>query len=213
MNFGVNYLAHFYLFQLLKSLLLASSTSSFHSRVVTLSSSAHWFSTVQIGNYNQERKLEGKIEPLFDLGDGYNPLIAYGQSKTAVIWLTNEIERRYGGEGLHGLSADPGTIVTAIWGGMDPRAAEALQPYVESEQMQKGFKSVEQGIATHVLAAVGKEYEGRGGLYLCDCTTPRALADDEAIPADGYRSWAFDPDGEKRLWADSLEMVGMKEEP
>ncbi|KAL2048911.1 hypothetical protein ABVK25_010863 [Lepraria finkii] len=38
---GTNHLAHFLLFQLLKPMLLASSTPSFKSRVVALSSSGH----------------------------------------------------------------------------------------------------------------------------------------------------------------------------
>lgn len=40
-QFGTNHLAHFLLFQLLKPMLLASSTPSFKSRVVALSSSGH----------------------------------------------------------------------------------------------------------------------------------------------------------------------------
>lgn len=36
------------------------------------------------------------------------------QSKTAMIWTTNEIERRYGSTGLHGLSLNPGGIWTPL---------------------------------------------------------------------------------------------------
>jgi NAD(P)-dependent dehydrogenase (short-subunit alcohol dehydrogenase family) len=50
-QFQVNHLSHFLLFQLLKDMLIASSTPSFHSRVIALSSSVHTFGSVRIGDY------------------------------------------------------------------------------------------------------------------------------------------------------------------
>ena len=76
-QFGVNHLAHFYLFQLLKPLLLASSTREFQSRVVVVASSAHGFSTVQIGNYNLEQKPEDGYNPMVEMEGDYNPMIGY----------------------------------------------------------------------------------------------------------------------------------------
>ncbi|KAK1807053.1 hypothetical protein LTR12_018607, partial [Friedmanniomyces endolithicus] len=49
----------------------------------------------------------------------------------------------------------------------------------------------------------------KGGLYMEDCGVSRPIPDDEMVGTYGYRSWAFNPDGEKRLWADSLKMVGL----
>jgi len=42
-----------------------------------------------------------------------------------------------------------------------------------------------------------------------DCGVSRPIPDDEMVSTYGYRSWAFNPDGEKRLWVDSLKMVGL----
>lgn len=95
-QFGTNHLGHFLLFQLLKPTLLASSTSDFNSRVVSLSSSGHRMSNIEPDNYN----LKGI----------YDPWKAYGQSKTANVLLANEITRRYGKKGLQGLSLHPGAI-------------------------------------------------------------------------------------------------------
>jgi NAD(P)-dependent dehydrogenase (short-subunit alcohol dehydrogenase family) len=49
-QFGTNYIAHFLLFYLVKSLLISFSTAAFHSRVVYLSSSPHRTSSVQSDN-------------------------------------------------------------------------------------------------------------------------------------------------------------------
>jgi len=45
-QFGTNHLGHFLLFYLLKDILIASSTATFNSRVISLSSSAHQYSPV-----------------------------------------------------------------------------------------------------------------------------------------------------------------------
>ena len=93
-QFGTNHLAHFLLFNLLKPALLAGSSPTFHSRVVNVSSTGHRYAEIQFDNFN----LEGI----------YDPGHAYGQSKLANIYMANEIETRYGSQGLHGLSLHPG---------------------------------------------------------------------------------------------------------
>ena len=139
-------------------------------------------------------------------------MVAYGQSKTANIWMANEIDRRYGAGGLHALSIHPGNIQTAGYANLDPIFMEKIGPLFEMKEFQVLFKSVEQGAATQVLAAIGKDYEGKGRLYLDDCRVAPALPDDQMIGAYGYRPWAYSPEGESRLWADSLEMVGVKDD-
>ncbi len=189
-QFGVNHLAHFLLFNLLKDMMLASSSPEFHSRVVCLSSSGHAAGEVQFGNYD------------FGGGKDYSPWKGYGQAKTANIYMANHITTLYEKQGLHGLSVHPG----GIWTG--------LQKFVSEEQMaqwkampgvENNLKSTEQGAATSVLAAVGKEYEGKGKLYLNECAT----MEQEGNGDSGYAKWAFDEEKEKRLWRDSEEMVGL----
>jgi NAD(P)-dependent dehydrogenase (short-subunit alcohol dehydrogenase family) len=94
------------------------------------------------------------------------PWVAYGQAKTANIWMVNEIERRYGSNGLHGLSLHPGGIQT----GLQVHVAEQLGSVTSNNpHVSKYMKSVEQGAATSVYAALSKEWEGRGGRYLSNC--------------------------------------------
>ena len=195
MQFGVNYLGHFLLFQLLKDILVESSSRAFTSRVVTLSSSAHRGGPVRLGDYNFEK------EP-------YNPWQAYGQAKTADIYLASEIESRYGDRGIRGLSVHPGFIHTPLERHIasDPQA----QQFIGNPEAAKLWKSPEQGAATTVWAAVGKEWEGRGGKYLEDMREANPFDPDNAwdpLYAAGYAKYAYDEQVTKQLWADSLAMI------
>lgn len=192
-QFGTNHLAHFLLFQLLKPTLLASSTPELNSRVVALSSMGHRSGGINFEDCN------------FQNG-GYSAWRAYGQSKTANIYMANEIERRYGGKGLHALSLHPGGIATGLQVHM---SEEAKAGFAKDEKVRNYMKSPAQGAATTVYAAVSKEWEGRGGRYLEDC----AEAEENVRGAmEGYASWAYDEEGEKRLWRDSCAMVGVEDD-
>lgn len=195
-QFGTNHLAHFLLFELLKPTLLASSTPQFNSRVVSLSSSGHRAGPVQIGNYNFEK-------------GNYSPWAAYGSSKSANLYLGNEIERRYGSKGLHGLSVMPGGIRT----GLQEHVPSSVKASWDHDSEVKNYmKSPAQGASTSVYAALSKEWEGKGGRYLEDCA--------ESPPADpyggatsvGYAPHAYNVKDAKQLWADSCKMVGVKDD-
>ncbi len=80
-------------------------------------------------------------------------------------------------------------------------------PHVKVQMM-----SIEQGAATPVLAAIGKEYEGVGGLYLEDCQVAQPLPADGPMGSPGYAPWAYDPEREKELWRDSLNMLGLQDD-
>jgi hypothetical protein len=155
-QFLICHLAHFYLFQLLKPMLLKSSTSSFNSRVVVLSSLAHTLAPMQMDDYNFEKR-------------GYDPIVAYAQAKTANIWFANELERRYGDKGLHAISLHPGGIRTGLLESHDPQIRPWMEKMMEEPYIKVQLMNVEQGSATGVLAAIGTEYEGVGGFYMENC--------------------------------------------
>lgn len=77
-HFGTNHLAHFLLFQLLKPALLNASTPDFNSRVVSVSSISHIMSPIIFDDLDLKKC-------------GYHPHKAYAQSKTANIYLANEV--------------------------------------------------------------------------------------------------------------------------
>ncbi|KAL8665074.1 MAG: hypothetical protein Q9168_007776 [Polycauliona sp. 1 TL-2023] len=195
-QFGTNHLAHFLLFELLKPTLLASATPDFNSRVVNLSSSGHRAGPVLIGNYNSEN-------------GNYSPWAAYGSSKTANIYMANEIERRYGSKGLHGLSVMPGGIRTGLQGNVSDSVKASWD---ENLEVKNYMKSPAQGAATSVYAAVSKEWEGRGGRYLEDCTESPPVASPGGATAGGYAPHAYEVEPARQLWADSCQMVGLADD-
>ncbi|KAJ9645986.1 hypothetical protein H2199_003029 [Coniosporium tulheliwenetii] len=194
---GTNHLGHFLLFQLLKPLLLSSSSPTSASRVIMVSSRGHRNKSVQ-------------LDDLDFSASGYSPWAAYGQSKTANIWMANQIERAYGSRGIHALSLDPGGISTGLQKYMD---SALIERFSKDPEVIRFSKSTEQGAATTVWAAVGKVWEGRGGRYLEDCkeSGPRKTGGTSAQD-EGYAPWAFDEEGERRLWEISCRLVGVEDE-
>ncbi|KAH7080608.1 short-chain dehydrogenase/reductase-like protein [Paraphoma chrysanthemicola] len=197
MQFAVNHLAHFLLFQLLKPAMLASASPEFASRVINLSSSAHHVASINdSSDYNFEHI-------------PYNEWVAYGQSKTANIYMANEIERRYGSRGLHALSLHPGGIFTGLMQHLDPAL---LAEMGKDDSKAKIMKSPEQGAATTVWAAVGREWEGKGGEYLADCGRTARGKDDHDILGEGFAGHAYDAAREALLWKDSFKLLGLTED-
>lgn len=194
-HFGVNHLGHFLLFELLRPALLASSTPAFHSRVVTVTSLGHRFSPVRFDDLDLKRH-------------GYHPFIAYGQSKTANIYLATEIERRFGGQGLHGLAVHPGFIMdTELARHVDLSVLRAMAPPgVELLAM-----TPQQGAATTVWAAVSREWEGKSGEFLENCgrSSPRGAEEVVDPTKPGYAPYAYDEAAARRLWDLSLTVVAL----
>ncbi|UQC89933.1 short-chain dehydrogenase [Colletotrichum lupini] len=203
-QFGVNYLAHFYLFQLLKPLLLdTAANNNVNVRVVTTSSTSHTASTVLPENNYDTANPNGK---------GYEPGVSYAHSNTAKIWFCNEVERRYGSEGVHAISIHPGGFGSGLMESSDEETRKMLEKLIQMPHIRKVWKSVQQGAATSQLACVGKQYDGIGGFYMEDCGVSKPIPDDTNWAGYGFKSWAFDEEGEKKLWADSLKMVGLEDE-
>jgi NAD(P)-dependent dehydrogenase (short-subunit alcohol dehydrogenase family) len=191
-QFGTNHLAHFLLFQLLKPTLLKSATPEFASRVVCVSSSGHRRSAVHLDDLQLEKS--------------YDPWTGYGQSKTANIYMANEIERRYGSRGLHGYSLHPGGIWTGLQIHIDTSA------YKGNVDIERSIKSVPQGAATQVWAAVDKEWEGKGGKYLEDCQIAQPSGEVKGPLGGGYATWAYDEDAAKQLWIQSCILVSVADD-
>lgn len=190
---GVNHFGHFLFFQLLKPVLLASGTSESPSRVITLSSAGH--------------KANGMLFEDLDMSkQGYQPMIAYAQSKTANIYMANSIERHYGARNLRGLSVHPGLIFTTQLGRhMSAEEMEAFAP------MAHLARSPEQGAATSVWAALSPHFDSRGGLYLADAGVSSPAGEDENFGGPGYAPHAYDEDAEEKLWKLSYKAVGLQD--
>ncbi|KAL4731663.1 hypothetical protein ACLX1H_000641 [Fusarium chlamydosporum] len=192
-QFATNHLSHFLLFELLKPALLKASTPEFQSRVVMVTATAHRIQGIGASNdYNYE--VTG--------ASGYTPWESYARSKTANIYMANEIERRYGAKGIHANSASPGLVATNI-GRHIPQ--EVMMSVIGDKMHQ--IQSIEQAASTTVLAAIGKEWEGRGGFYLSNCSAAERGQDHNDSTSETYVSHTYSPVDEARLWNDSLELV------
>ena len=143
---------------------------------------------------------------------GYDPVLGYAQAKCANIWMANELERRYGIKGVHAISVHPGGIETGLQNSHDEASAAMIKEYLKMPHIRDALKSVEQGSASVVAAAIGREYEGVGGFYIEDCSVSPPMPDDAMMGSPGYKPWAYDEAGEKTLWRDSLKMVGVQED-
>ncbi|KAF2824952.1 short-chain dehydrogenase [Ophiobolus disseminans] len=201
-QFATNHLSHFLLFHLLKSALLASATPEYPSRYVSISSLAHMFNPVHLGDYNYDNT-------------PYSPWDAYSQSKTANIWFANAIERRYGSQHLHATSVHPGGIATS---GL-AKHLTADDPIVATMTPDtfRTYKSAEQGAATQVYAAVSEEWKHKGGRYLASMVEQKSRVETRKVEGmyehanEGWAEWVYDVEGEERLWVDSLGIVGLKD--
>lgn len=74
----------------------------------------------------------------------------------------------------------------------------------------KFLQNVEQECATSLYAAVSKDLEGKGGLYLEGASlSGPAPADGDNIEY-GHAEWAFDREKEEKLWEVSKKLVGVE---
>jgi NAD(P)-dependent dehydrogenase (short-subunit alcohol dehydrogenase family) len=192
-QFGTNHLGHFVLINRIASLLKAGS------RVVSLASSGHRFSDVNLE------------DPNFETTE-YVPFEAYGRSKTANILFAVEFDRRHKDRGVRAAAVHPGGIQTELARHLDPafiqqwidqlnaQAAAAGQPPIE-------WKTIPQGAATSVWAGVKAPVEEVAGRYSEDCRVAELVDDASQIRA-GVRSYALDPARAQALWALSERLVG-----
>ncbi|KAG9749416.1 short-chain dehydrogenase/reductase-like protein, partial [Aureobasidium melanogenum] len=193
-HMGSNHFGHFLLFQLLKPVLLSSSTPTHTSRVVTLSSYGHTFSPIRFDDIGFE-------------DSEYNPWAAYGQSKTANIYMANSIDRLYGSQGLHAVSVHPGVIIDTEL--LRYSTKDAFDEFGGEDVFGNLPKSPEQGAATTVWAALTPHFNDKGGVYCADCGESVKAGDDAPIGGPEYVNHTYDEEAEDRLWELSCKAVGV----
>ena len=183
LQFGTNHLGHF----LLTNLLVPALVVAAPSRVVNLSSGGHRSSDIVWDDPNYEHRPYDKFE-------------SYGQSKTANILFTVELDRRLAGRGVRSYAVHPGMIVTELGRHMTRDDMKELR--ARAAQGATGglpaYKSIQAGAATTVWAATAPELSDNGGVYLADCQISAA------------EEWATDRQSAARLWTMSEDLVGQR---
>ncbi|WP_024805614.1 SDR family NAD(P)-dependent oxidoreductase [Nocardia sp. BMG51109] len=198
-QFATNHLGHF---QLTLGLLPALRAAH-GARVVTVSSGAQRFGEIRWD------------DPHFATG-GYEPTVAYAQSKLANVLFTVELDRRFAEDGIRGYAVHPGVVVgTALnsaAGEEGLRAAGLVDdsgaPIIDPEH---GKKNLQQGASTIVFAAASPLLADIGGVYLKD--NDISVLDDEPRPMSAVEppseimSHALDPEAAQRLWELSEQLL------
>lgn len=201
LQFGTNHVGHFLLTNLLVPQLLKSGIA----RVINLSSGGHKHSPVDFEDLHWEKR-------------EYSKWGAYGQAKTANALFTVALQKRLGDKGVSVFAVHPGAIPTELGrhlteddikalmnskalGGDKPASAGASRGKLQ-------FKTIPQGAATTVWAAVTGELQGKGGLYLEDCGIAEEVP--VGVAEHGYFAWALDPASAEKLWKVSETIVGQQ---
>jgi NAD(P)-dependent dehydrogenase (short-subunit alcohol dehydrogenase family) len=195
-SLGINYIGQFLLFSLLRDALLAGASSpQGPARVVNVASVGHRHSRIHFDDLMSSK------------GD-YNPSVAYGQAKTACIYMANEIERRYGSRGLHAWSLQPGAVMESRFLANSGWSNEAIQMAL-SHWPKEMFKSCQQGAATQVWAVVSNDALEMAGRYLENCTEAVAHELTEEPNFMGYWDHIYDEADAKKLWSVTEELLGL----
>jgi NAD(P)-dependent dehydrogenase (short-subunit alcohol dehydrogenase family) len=195
-QFGTNHLGHFVLVNRIAPLIRPGG------RLINVSSAGHRFANVDLDDPNFERT-------------PYEPFIAYGRSKTANILFAVAFDRRHRERGVRAAAVHPGGIQTELGRHMDASQMQALLDRINNELAAGGkgpfrYKTIPQGAATSVWAAVVAPADEVGGRYCENCHVGHIVPDDVAINpvSEGVRGYALNPTIAEGLWHKSEELVG-----
>jgi len=195
-QFGTNHLGHFVLVNRIGSLIRDGG------QLINLSSSGHRYSNVDLDDPNFERT-------------PYEPFVAYGRSKTANILFAVAFDKRHRDRGVRAAAVHPGGIRTELGRYAEPGRIEKVVEEINQQLAAQGrgpfqWKSIPQGAATSVWAAVVAPVDEIGGQYCENCHVGHIVPDDAPITAvsEGVRGYALDPHSAEALWKKSEELVG-----
>ncbi|MFZ0884320.1 MAG: SDR family NAD(P)-dependent oxidoreductase [Candidatus Acidiferrales bacterium] len=195
-QFGTNHLGHFVFVNRIAPLIRAGG------RLINLSSSGHRYSNVDLQDPNFERT-------------PYEPFVAYGRSKTANILFAVAFDERHRERGVRAAAVHPGGIKTELGRHVDPSRFTTIVDQMNKQLAAEGkppfqWKTVPQGAATSVWAAVVAPADEIGGQYCENCHVGNVVPDDVTISAisEGVRGYALDRKDAEALWKKSEELVG-----
>jgi NAD(P)-dependent dehydrogenase (short-subunit alcohol dehydrogenase family) len=179
LHFGVMYLGHFLLTQLLLDALRAAPAA----RVVTVSAWGHRLARLEFDDLQFARR-------------PYHGVAAYAQAKLAQVVWTQTLAQRLAGTGVTAYSLHPGVIGTNLAGELPAGLAGV---------MQRVLPGAEQGAATSVYVATAPGLERFSGQYFAYRTLLRRHS---RGPANMARR-ATDPAQAVRLWQVSEQLCGI----
>jgi NAD(P)-dependent dehydrogenase (short-subunit alcohol dehydrogenase family) len=192
-QFGTNHLGHFVFVNRIAPLIRAGG------RLINLSSAGHRYSNVDLDDPNFERT-------------PYDPMVAYGRSKTANILFAVAFDKRHRNRGVRAAAVHPGAIRTELGRYMGPEKLQKLADQINQRLREAGkgpfqWKTISQGAATSVWTGVVASADEIGGQYCENCQVGQLVPDDVNF-SEGVRRYALDQANAEALWKKSEEMVG-----
>ncbi|MFB7658111.1 MULTISPECIES: SDR family NAD(P)-dependent oxidoreductase [unclassified Streptomyces] len=193
-QFATNHLGHFALATGLHDALALGASDRDGARIVSVSSTAHMRSGIDFDDLHFERR-------------HYDPQIAYAQSKTANSLFAVEATRLWASDGIVANAVNPGGVATGLQRNFTPEQKESLDAAEAAGVFT--YKSVEQGAAASIVAAVAPEFAHSGGHYIDDAQEAYTVPDDADLAQHphGVKEWALDPASATRLWAVSAALL------
>ena len=195
LQFATNHLGHFALAVSLHGALAAGAPERGEARIVSLSSTAHMRADVDFDDLHFERR-------------SYDPQIAYAQSKTANSLFAVEATRRWAADGIVANAVNPGGVATGLQRNFTVQQRESLDAAEAAGVFS--YKTIEQGAATTIVAAVAPQFARTGGHYLDDGREAYTVPNDAELAQHphGVKQWALDPASAERLWLVSADLTG-----
>ncbi|MEU1273196.1 SDR family NAD(P)-dependent oxidoreductase [Streptomyces sp. NPDC005799] len=194
LQFATNHLGHFALATGLRDALALGAAERDGARIVSVSSTAHMRAGIDFDDLHFERRR-------------YDPQIAYAQSKTANSLFAVEATRRWASDGITANAVNPGGVATGLQRNFTTQQKESLDAAEAAGVFT--YKTVEQGAATSMVAAVAPEFAHSGGHYLDDAQEAYTVTNDADLTQHphGVKEWALDPAIAKRLWTVSTDLL------
>jgi len=202
-QFVTNHLGHFQLTARLWPALVKAAGA----RVISVSSWGHRLSPLVFDDVNFERR-------------EYDRMSAYGQSKTANVLFSVELDELGKAFGVRSFALHPGSIVSTdlsrnfsddelkAFGVIDEDGKPVLNP-------EKQQKTIPQGAATTVWCAISPQLDDMGGVYCENCDiSPLVKPGDSVELKAGFRPirvmpYAVDPTAARQLWTLSEQLTGI----
>ncbi|GAA6225955.1 dehydrogenase/reductase SDR family member on chromosome X-like isoform X1 [Lates japonicus] len=181
-HFGLNYLGHFLLTNLLLDVLKRSGRHGCCSRIVNMSSATHYAGVLDMNDLNRRTC--------------YSSHGAYSQSKLALVLFTYYLQEQLtaGNFPVTVNAVDPGMVDTALYDNLWSLAQAMKKPVAKIL-----FRTPAEGAATAIYTAAASEMEGVGGCYLYNGQKTQSS------------DLSYNSELQAELWKKSCELVGLQE--
>ncbi|KAF2461164.1 hypothetical protein BDY21DRAFT_315193 [Lineolata rhizophorae] len=208
LQFATNHIGHYLFTNLImpKIIALAKASPKGGTRIVNVSSRGVVYSPIRFSDWNHTKTFEElpeserpPIEVVTEFHGGkvgaYTPIVAYGQSKTANVLFSVQLNKSlYDAYGILSIALHPGHVMTELGRYIPPEEMALVAERARSSGIE--LKSPSEGASTQIVAALDPNL-GPEDFFLAECR-----------PGDWLPKWGSDPTSAEKLWKLSESLVG-----